>query len=70
AQAATIAEQARLVERLVGQVEQLTDRVRELDRQLGRDSTNSSWPSSSDSPYTKKKAKPRSSRTSMGRPRG
>ena len=70
AQVATIAEQARLIERLVGQVEQLTDRVAELDRRLGQDSANSSRPSSSDSPYTKKKAKARSSRTSTGRPRG
>jgi transposase len=70
AQAGTIAEQARLIERLVGQVEQLTDRVSELDRRLGKDSANSSRPSSSDSPYTKKKAKARSSRTSTGRPRG
>jgi len=67
---ATIAEQARLVERLVGQVEQLSDRVAELDRRLGQDSSNSSRPSSSDSPYTKKKARPRSSRTSTGRPKG
>ncbi|MEX5637128.1 SDR family oxidoreductase [Parafrankia sp. FMc2] len=53
AQAGTITEQARLIERLVGQVEQLADRVCELDRRVGKDSTNSSWPSSSDSPYTK-----------------
>ncbi|MEX5636851.1 DUF6444 domain-containing protein [Parafrankia sp. FMc2] len=53
AQAGTIIEQARLIERLVGQVEQLADRVCELDRRVGKDSTNSSWPSSSDSPYTK-----------------
>jgi len=67
---ATIAEQARLIERLVGQVEQLSDKVAELDRRLGQDSSNSSRPSSSDSPYSKKKARPRSSRTSTGRPKG
>jgi transposase len=67
---ATIAEPARLIERLVGQAEQLSDRVAQLDRRLGQDSSNSSRLSSSDSPFAKKTARPRSSRTSTGRPKG
>jgi transposase len=39
---------------LAGQVERLQARVEELERQAGRDSSNSSRPPSSDSPYKKK----------------
>ena len=38
-------------------IEKLTARVAELERRLGADSSNSSRPPSSDSPYTKKVAK-------------
>jgi len=47
---------------LAGQVAALTARVEELERRLGRDSSNSSRPPSSDSPYAKKKPRDRSLR--------
>ena len=59
-QALVIAAQAELIEKL-------TARVAELERRLGSDSSNSSRPPSSDSPFTKKPAKARSSRRSSGR---
>ncbi len=40
--------------RLRSQVAALTDRIAQLERQAGRDSSNSSKPPSSDSPYAKK----------------
>ncbi|HZD03122.1 MAG TPA: IS66 family transposase, partial [Actinomycetes bacterium] len=54
------------------QVASLTDRVAQLERQAGRDSSNSSKPPSSDSPYTKKprKATDRSLRGRSGRKPG
>ena len=51
-------------------IEKLTARVAELERRLGADSSNSSRPPSSDSPYTKKVAKTRSSRQRSGRKPG
>src|SRR6266705_1366093 len=39
---------------LLAQVAALTDRIAQLERQAGRDSSNSSKPPSSDSPYAKK----------------
>ena len=51
-------------------IEKLTARVAELERRLGADSSNSSRPPSSDSPYTKKVAKARSSRQRSGRKPG
>src|SRR5450631_1491018 len=51
-------------------IEKLTARVAELERRLGADSSNSSRPPSSDSPYTKKIAKTRSSRQRSGRKPG
>ena len=51
-----IAEMTGRVERLTGQVERLTARVGELERQAGRDSSTSSRPPSSGSPYRKKSA--------------
>ena len=62
-QALVIAAQAELIEKL-------TARVAELERRLGADSSNSSRPPSSDSPYTKKIAKTRSSRQRSGRKPG
>lgn len=48
----------------------LTDRVAELERRLGSDSSNSSRPPSSDAPWSKKPARKRSSRTRSGRKPG
>ena len=62
-QALVIAAQAELIEKL-------TARVAELERRLRADSSNSSRPPSSDSPYTKKVAKTRSSRGRSGRKPG
>ncbi len=62
-QALVIAAQAELIEKL-------TARVAELERRLGADSSNSSRPPSSDSPFTKKPAKARSSRKVTGRKPG
>jgi transposase len=62
-----VAAQAELITRQAEQIERLTARVAELERRLGADSSNSSRPPSSDSPYTKKPAKPRSSRERSGR---
>ncbi|WP_239406209.1 IS66 family transposase, partial [Frankia sp. Cj3] len=67
-QSALIAQQARQLAAATELVERLAERVTELERQIGRDSSNSSKPPSSDSPYTK--APQRSSRTSTGRPCG
>jgi len=62
-QVLVIAAQAELIEKL-------TARIAELERRLGADSSNSSRPPSSDSPYTKKVAKTRSSRQRSGRKPG
>ena len=62
-QVLVIAAQAELIEKLMA-------RVTELERRLGADSSNSSRPPSSDSPYTKKVAKTRSSRQRSGRKPG
>lgn len=62
-QALVIAVQAELIEKL-------TARVAELERRLGADSSNSSRPPSSDSPFTKKPAKARSWRKIIGRKPG
>ena len=62
-QVLVIAAQAELIEKL-------TARVAELERRLAADSSNSSRPPSSDSPYTKKVAKTRSSRQRSGRKPG
>ena len=62
-QVLVIAAQAELIEKL-------TARVAELERRLGADSSNSSRPPSSDSPFTKKPAKARSSRQVTGRKPG
>ena len=43
------------------------DRIAELERRLGADSSNSSRPPSSDAPWDKARAKRRSSRTRSGR---
>jgi hypothetical protein len=45
----------------------LVDRVGQLERQAGRDSSNSSKPPSSDSPYTKSRARPPTGRCVAGR---
>lgn len=62
-QVLVIAAQAELIEKL-------TARITELERRLGADSSNSSRPPSSDSVYTKKVAKARSSRQRSGRKPG
>ena len=62
--------QAELIARQAEQIDRLTARVAELERRLGADSSNSSRPPSSDSPFTKKPAKPRSSRERSGRKPG
>lgn len=49
---------------------QLAERVAELERRLGADSSNSSRPPSSDAPWAKKPAGKRSSRTRSGRKPG
>ena len=66
-----------LVEQLLARVAELEaalvqrdQRIVELERQLGADSTNSSRPPSSDAPWVKKPAKKRSSRTRSGRKPG
>jgi hypothetical protein len=66
--AARLAEAYRLIgeltaraEQLAAQVERLSARVGELERQAGKDSSTSSRPPSSDSPY-KKKSRDRSLR--------
>lgn len=45
-------------------------RIAELERRLGKDSSNSSCPPSSDAPWEKKSAKKRSSRGRSGRKPG
>jgi transposase len=56
-----LVEAYRLIAELTGQVERLTARVGQLERQAGKDSSTSSRPPSSDGPY-KKKGKDRSLR--------
>jgi transposase len=51
------------------QIAVLTERLAEVERRLGKDSSNSSKPPSSDSPYTKK-PRDRSLRGRSGRGRG
>jgi transposase len=52
--AARLAEAYRLIAELSGQAERLAARVQELERQARKDSSTSSRPPSSDSPYRKK----------------
>jgi transposase len=52
--AARLAEAYRLIAELTVQVTRLAARVEELERQARRDSSTSSRPPSSDSPYKKK----------------
>ena len=73
-----------VVERLLGRVRELesvvvqqrrviaeqADRIVELERRLGRDSSTSSRPPSSDAPWDKQPAKKRSSRSRSGRKPG
>src|SRR6185312_7293767 len=55
---------------LLARLTELEGMVAALRAQLGRDSSNSGKPPSSDSPFTKKPAAKRSSRTRSGKPRG
>ena len=55
---------------LLARVSELEGLVAALQAQLGRDSSNSGKPPSSDSPFTKKPAAKRSVRTRSGKPRG
>jgi transposase-like protein len=55
---------------LLGRVRELEGLVAALQAQLGRDSSNSGKPPSSDSPFTKKPAPRRSVRRKSGKPRG
>jgi transposase len=64
--AARLAEAYRVIEELTAQVGRLSAEVEDLRRRAGRDSSNSSRPPSSDSPY-KKKPKDRSLRGRSGR---
>jgi hypothetical protein len=66
-----------LVEQLLARVVELEtalaqrdERVAELERQVASDSSNSSRPPSSDTPWSKQPAKKRSSRTRSGRKPG
>jgi uncharacterized coiled-coil protein SlyX len=52
--AVRLAEAYRLIAELTGQAERLAARVEELERQARKDSSTSSRPPSSDSPYRKK----------------
>ena len=52
--AVRLAEAYRLIAELTGQIGRLSARVEELERQAGKDSSTSSRPPSSDSPYRKK----------------
>jgi transposase len=54
------------------QIAELADRVSQLERKAGRDSSTSGKPPSSDNPYTKVRKKPtdRSLRAKTGRKRG
>jgi transposase len=52
--AVRLAEAYRLITELTGQLERLSARVEELERQARKDSSTSSRPPSSDSPYRKK----------------
>src|SRR6266705_5620479 len=67
-EAALAARDARIAE-LRSQAASLADRVAQLERRAGRDSSDSNRPPSSDSPYTKKPRKPtdRSLRGRSGR---
>src|SRR6266704_3265016 len=55
---------------LLARVTQLEGLVTALHAQLGRDSSNSGKPPSTDSPFTKKPAPKRSVRTRSGKPQG
>src|ERR1700677_2679531 len=75
--AALVERQAATIERLKAENDalqvqntQLAERVAELERRLGADSSNSSRPPSSDAPWAKKPARKRSSRTRSGRKPG
>ncbi len=69
---AALAAKDALIAELRCQAAGLADRVAQMERRVGRDSSNSSRPPSSDSPYTKKarKARDRSLRGRSGRKPG
>ena len=67
--AVRLAEAYRLIGELTAQIERLSSRVEQLERQAGKDSSTSSRPPSSDSPY-KKKGSDRSLRERGKRPPG
>jgi transposase len=57
--AAQLAEACRVIADQAAVIGQLRDRVEQLERRAGKDSSNSSKPPSSDSPYEKDRKKPR-----------
>lgn len=69
-QAEQIRAQAELLRKQTEEIQFLTARVADLERRLGADSSNSSRPPSSDAPWDKKPAKPRSARQRSGRKPG
>ena len=70
AQGVQLTGQAELIKTQAVLIERLRDEVAELKRQIDADSSNSSRPPSSDAPWSKKPAKPRSLRTASGRKPG
>jgi len=63
-----VAEQAAIIEGQTATIEQMHERIQELEARLAKDSHNSSRPPSSDSPF--KKPPPRSRRQPGGRKPG
>jgi transposase len=65
-----VVQQERVIAEQAGRMAKQADRIVELERRLGRDSSTSSRPPSSDAPWDKQPAKKRSSRSRSGRKPG
>jgi transposase len=65
-----VAQQRRVIAEQADRMAKQADRIVELERRLGRDSSTSSRPPSSDAPWDKQPAKKRSSRGQSGRKPG